>query len=169
VDDRRTHLLVSLAQRRGPLCRRVARRVGCPALAADIVQDACVHMAVRNLAAVRCADALVGSVVSNATVDALRRRRRHERCFAAVEPPSDLPDRQPLPDAVLAARERLAIVRRATGELPPRCRAVFELLSDHDLDHGEIAARLGISRNMVDKHVRKALAHCQARLAAAEA
>jgi RNA polymerase sigma-70 factor (ECF subfamily) len=32
------------------------------------------------------------------------------------------------------------------------------------LTHSEIAARLGISKNMVEKHVIKAMTHCRKRL-----
>ena len=48
--------------------------------------------------------------------------------------------------------------------LPPRCREVFVLYMNDGLDLGEIAARLGMSRNMAQKHMRLALARCWAAL-----
>jgi DNA-directed RNA polymerase specialized sigma24 family protein len=38
---------------------------------------------------------------------------------------------------------------------------VFILSRLHGMANGEIAARLGISRNMVEKHIIKALIHCR--------
>lgn len=60
------------------------------------------------------------------------------------------------------ARQRLAIFAREIGRLPPRCQQVFVLSRVHGLSNGAIAARLGVSRNMVEKHVIKALLHCRA-------
>lgn len=45
----------------------------------------------------------------------------------------------------------------AINNLPPRCREVFVLRRFHDLSPDDIAKRLGISRNMVEKHLRSAL------------
>ncbi|MEX2453900.1 MAG: sigma-70 family RNA polymerase sigma factor [Rhodospirillaceae bacterium] len=70
-------------------------------------------------------------------------------------------------EAVAAGRERLAILSHAVDELPPRCREVFLLSRLDGLSNGEIAQRLGISRNMVEKHIIKAMVHCRRRLDAA--
>ena len=64
----------------------------------------------------------------------------------------------------LVAKQRLAILAKAVGELPPRCRDCFILRRFDDLDPDEIAIRMGISRNMVEKHLRQALIYCTARL-----
>ncbi len=50
---------------------------------------------------------------------------------------------------------------RAIEALPKRCQQVFVLSRLHGHPNGEIAARLGISRNMVEKHIIKALLHCR--------
>jgi RNA polymerase sigma factor (sigma-70 family) len=42
-------------------------------------------------------------------------------------------------------------------KLPPKCRAVFKLSRHEHLSNKEIAARLGISENTVEQHMRKAL------------
>jgi DNA-directed RNA polymerase specialized sigma24 family protein len=41
---------------------------------------------------------------------------------------------------------------------------VFLLHKFEGLSHADIATRLGISKNMVEKHIIKALAHCRDRL-----
>ena len=78
--------------------------------------------------------------------------------------PEEVPDRSPSAETRIDARERLAILAGAVEELPPRCREVFMLRKVEGLDQAEIARRLGISRNMVEKHLRKALLVCAARL-----
>ena len=65
------------------------------------------------------------------------------------------------------ARERLAILIDAVNDLPPRCREVFLLSRFDALTNGQIADRLGITRNMVEKHIIKAMVHCRRRLDAA--
>jgi RNA polymerase sigma factor (sigma-70 family) len=52
----------------------------------------------------------------------------------------------------------------AIEALPPKCRQVFIMRRFHDLSQDEIARRLGVSRNMVEKHLRLALERCRAAL-----
>lgn len=49
-------------------------------------------------------------------------------------------------------------------QLPPRCRQVFIMRRFGGLHQEEIARRLGISRNMVEKHMRLALERLRAAL-----
>ena len=50
---------------------------------------------------------------------------------------------------------------KAIEQLPNRCQQVFILSRLHGLANGEIAELLGISRNMVEKHIIRALLHCR--------
>jgi len=75
-----------------------------------------------------------------------------------------VPCPQPDAEAVTLGRERLSILADAVDELPPRCREVFMMSRFDGLSNGEIADRLGISRNMVEKHIIKAMLHCRRRL-----
>jgi len=61
------------------------------------------------------------------------------------------------PEQIAVARQRLDKLVEAVNTLPPRCRAVFILRKFENLSQAEIAERLGISRNMVEKHLRHAL------------
>ncbi|MBS7813624.1 RNA polymerase sigma factor [Roseococcus pinisoli] len=87
---------------------------------------------------------------------------------AALAPPTEpLQDAaeqacaQPGPERIAADREQLALLIAAIRELPPRCRTVFLLSRADGLSNGEIALRLRISRNMVEKHIMRALLHCR--------
>ncbi len=62
------------------------------------------------------------------------------------------------------AKEKIHILSQAMYELPTKCRHVFLLHKFQGRSHAEIATHLGISRNMVEKHVMKAMAHCRRRL-----
>ncbi|MCD0505261.1 RNA polymerase sigma factor [Bordetella petrii] len=68
------------------------------------------------------------------------------------------------PARIYADRQALARVIEAIEALPPRCREVFLLYRFEGLDQATIAARLDISRNMVEKHVIRAMRACRAAL-----
>lgn len=74
----------------------------------------------------------------------------------------DVVDDMPGPERIVDARQRLLRFAKVIEDLPPRCRQVFVLSRLNGLPNGEIATRLGISRNMVEKHVIRALLACRA-------
>ncbi|WP_417318674.1 sigma-70 family RNA polymerase sigma factor [Emcibacter sp.] len=67
-------------------------------------------------------------------------------------------------DRVVEGRQRLRFLAQAVGELPPRCQQVFRLRKVEQKSSREIADQLGISRNMVEKHLRRAIIYCRQRL-----
>jgi RNA polymerase sigma factor (sigma-70 family) len=69
----------------------------------------------------------------------------------------DAPD----PERIVNGRQSVILLARAIEKLPNRCQEVFILSRLHGLSNGEIAIRLGVSRNMVEKHIIKALIHCR--------
>lgn len=75
--------------------------------------------------------------------------------------PDDLACDQPGQERILAARQELRVMTRTIEALPDRCQQVFILSRLHGLPNGEIATRLGISRNMVEKHIIRALLQCR--------
>ena len=158
-------LLAAFEAHYDDLVRFAQRKVDCPALAADIVQESYARLASGGaLEPVRNPRAFLYRMVGNRAIDHLRQHQSRSK-YVVPEPPSDeIADRQPPPDAVIDARKRLVLLARAVDELPPRCRQVFVLRKVEGLDQAEIARTLGISRNMVEKHLRKALLHCSMRL-----
>lgn len=66
-------------------------------------------------------------------------------------------DEAPDQERTVNARQCLLLMAKAIEGLPRRCQEVFILSRIHGMPNGEIASRLGISRNMVEKHIIRAL------------
>lgn len=63
----------------------------------------------------------------------------------------------PSAEVLADLQQRLAAVQRTIDGLPPRCREVFWLCKIEGHTQPEIAALLGISLNMVERHLMRAL------------
>ena len=97
----------------------------------------------------------------NRSLNALRHRaieRRSEPQLAAGI------SRLPSTDAAVREREIEVAIYAAIGELPDRCRQVFELSRIEGLKYAEIATRLGISVKTVEVQMGKALRVLRERL-----
>lgn len=145
----------------------VRRMIGGSTGVDDIIQEACLRYIGQQLRPgpeIENPRAFLYCIAGNLARDRLRRKRTHDAVFSPVEDPGFVADPSPGPERILAARQRLAILDRAIDELPPRCREVFLLRRYGEMAPGDIAERLGISRNMVEKHLRAALLHFAQRL-----
>lgn len=103
-------------------------------------------------------------IAMNLARDFARARAIEARHIEFGAPPEEVPSLDLSPLAQLEAMEKWRLVHAAILALPPRCREVFVLYMNDGLDLGEIAGRLGMSRNMAQKHMRMALARCWAAL-----
>ncbi len=144
--------------------KAVVRRSGhSKSAAADIVHDLYVKLAERpeTLKDKRSLGAFLCRAAINLGIDRLRRTRFEERLFSGTEAEASVVAAEiAAPDYRLEVEARLAILRCAIRDLPPRRQAVFILHRLHGLEPDAIAKKLKISRNMVDQHLRRALAHC---------
>lgn len=142
---------------RGRLRSLIARRCGGGSEGEDVVQEAFARL-LAAYGGKRLANPLgllyriaVNIVRDSARSDQFRRNQLDAYgevpCCAAGH--SD-------PEAALAARARLRRLHDAIGGMPPRCREVFVLHKLDGMSHSEVAAALGISRNMVEKHMIRA-------------
>jgi RNA polymerase sigma factor (sigma-70 family) len=143
------------------------RRGHSPGVATEIVHDLYLRLASRPDAVVGTPllKALLVRAAANLGIDRRRREQFEQRLFSGGErEASQVAESGPAPGAAFDAQRRLAALRRAIGELPARRREIFVMHRLGNLGAEEIAARLGISRNMVERHLRRALVHCLARL-----
>lgn len=107
--------------------------------------------------------AFIYKTALNLTIDLFRQRQcRAEESLDAEGTHSALivPAEQ---ETVLAAKEQVRLLSEALMDLPPRCRHVFFLHRFKERSHAEIAAHLGISISMVEKHIMRATAFCRER------
>jgi len=99
----------------------------------------------------------------NLTVDLFRKRRRQrEESLEA----GDFQDALVAPadqESMVETSQQIRLLQEAILELPLRCRQVFLLNKFKERSHAEIAAQLGISISMVEKHIMKATTHCRER------
>lgn len=106
--------------------------------------------------------AFLRAIALNLAKDHRRRRRTESKYVAPGEIPVDIAAPAPSLEDGMEAKERLRKLQVGVAALPPRCRDVFVLRRFEGLSQDEIAKRLGISRNMVEKHLRLALTRCRA-------
>lgn len=151
--------LEQLVVRHDAALRRFLRKlVRCEESAADAAQDAYLRM-LRFAPAVADPRAYLFSVAANAAHDRIAREARHRAAPADLAETAAAPE--PGAETQCLHRQRLARLARAVDALPPRCRQVFLMSRCDGLSNAEIAQRLAISRNMVEKHIIRALLHCR--------
>ncbi|MEX2493722.1 MAG: sigma-70 family RNA polymerase sigma factor [Nitrospirales bacterium] len=101
----------------------------------------------------------------NLSIDIFRKQQKRTHLSLEseeVQPFLTMPSDQ---EGTLEAKKQVHTLCQAIGELPPKCRHVFVLHKFQGRTHAEIAIQLNISKNMVEKHVMKAMAYCRQRLA----
>ena len=161
-----TPLLAAYFERRAELTRYLRARTGSAAEAEDLVQELYLKVAaVGDGEEIVNPGAYLYRLASNLMLDRLRQRRRSETrdrdyldSHNVVVGGQGIADLAPADEAV-AARQRLERLLAAVETLPPRTRDAFRLHKFEGLTHAETAARLGISRSAVEKHISSALAH----------
>ncbi|VUD71396.1 putative RNA polymerase sigma factor FecI [Methylobacterium symbioticum] len=148
------------------LRRFLLRLLGNSADAADAHQETYLRMlAALSRTHIDQPSAFLFQIANNVALR-MRNRQRFESTLFQDLSDADLAgivDGHALPERQAIARQELMRLAAAVDELPPRCREVFLLARIDGFANGEVAARLGISRNMVEKHLIKALLHCRRR------
>lgn len=146
------------------LRRFVFRRTGSASLADDVVQETWIRASTTGAALPDNPRGYLFRMASNLVVDHIRRTQARGETLGEGPLDDRLPSREPGPDAILAGREEMAILKQAVVELPERCRAVFLLYRGEGLTMRQVALRLGISDKTVEKHIARAMVHCRQRL-----
>jgi RNA polymerase sigma-70 factor (ECF subfamily) len=102
-------------------------------------------------------------LASNLFIDRLRSARRREArddAYATSNTEAsggDLVAQTPTPEQITESRQRLQQLMVTVESLPPQCQRVFVLHKLEGLSYTEVAAKLGISKSGVEKHMMSAL------------
>ena len=146
------------------LRRVMYKRCGCIETAADIVQETYQRILTGNLwQQAENPRALLHRIAANLATDHERRHKVRNRYVDNVDfLDEELQSSDGInPEQIIADRQRLDQLVEAVNLLSPKCRTVFVLRKFENQSHAEIAQRLGISRNMVEKHLRNAMQKLQ--------
>lgn len=163
---RSTPLVAAYFERKDELRRFFVARLGSSADADDLVQDLFLKLAgLDGAEEIHNPGAYLYRLASNIMLDRLKRHRRatardgawRETNHSALAG-EDVAE-EPAADDALAARQQLNRLVRALDDLTPQTQRVFRMHKFEGLTHAETAARLGISRSAVEKHMIAALRH----------
>jgi RNA polymerase sigma-70 factor (ECF subfamily) len=152
-------LLQAFLLHRGRMERGVARRVGCRATAADLMQDLFLRLWQRPGGGGRDDPRYLLRSAQNIATDHLR-SASHRAETHYLSP--DLPDHRPAPEDAIAVRQQLLAIEAALEALPPRTRKAFLMHRLHGQTCPEIAHALRVSIATVERDIARALLACRA-------
>ena len=118
--------------------------------ARDIVQDVFAAMIYSDT--VPNTPAYLFTAVKNRCISLLRNTTLHSRIENEYLPEIELYDNEEI-----FSEDILSQINAIICTLPPQCRQVIDLRFNQGLKFAEIASQMGISRNMVFRHLRHAL------------
>lgn len=149
------------------LCTSVRRRGHSSANSQEIVHD--VYLGLRQKQTALDGKASLKAFLIRACVNLgidRFRRQRFEACLFSGSEQEALLVSAPIasPDQGLDLEYRITILKTAIMDMSLQRRRVFIASRVGNLSADDIALRLKISRNMVDRHLRKAYLHCLDRL-----
>lgn len=133
-------------------------RTGCSHTAQDLAQESLLRgLGLARQAPVRHWRGLLYRIARNLLADLGRRRVEAPPADTAGERDELPADAAHQPEAALLARQQLCQLAAAMEALPPRCREALDLVRFEGLSYREAAQRMGVSVNMVEKHLIRAM------------
>lgn len=144
------------------LVRTWSRRLRNRHEAEDVAQDTVLRLLEVDGARIMQPRAYLHRAARNLATDARRRRATHE--VVPVEALDDVAATDGDPYAALQAARMVSALEAALAELPLKCRQAFIWHRLDGLPQAHIAERLGVSKNMVEKHMIRALRHLRDRV-----
>ena len=146
------------------LIRTWTRRLRNRQQAEDLAHDTFVRVLEAKSEQVEQPRAYLHQTARNIAVDGFRRQELRDAKELAAVPPSSSQTGDP--EQYMRAIQLAESVERALQELPLNCRKVFVWQKIEGLTQAEIAERLGLSRNMVEKYMIRTLRHLRERVEA---
>jgi RNA polymerase sigma-70 factor (ECF subfamily) len=136
----------------------LARSMVNPVDTDDLIQEAyCRLSRLENFQDIERPGSFFFQIVRNLLRNKIRKARVVRLETVADLAELDIADDEPWPDRVAIGRQSLDQVMAQIRTLPERCRRVLELRRLEGLSQREIAHRLGISENIVEHDLAKAL------------
>ena len=149
----------------GELTAFVLGKIHSRTSAADIVQETFLRfLSSKDKKSVQNPRAYLYRIAANLVIDESRKHAVHGEYIVQDKILKNIKDSTVHGEQVLEDRQRLRFMAMAIEELPPRCRQVFRMRKVELMTVEDIMNNLGISRNMVEKHLRRALIHCRHRV-----
>lgn len=138
-------------------------KVSCPDTAQDLSQET--YLRLIRQTSLPHAENLVGYLYRTAERLAIDFLRYDKRVSANAVPLDEHLECSRLqPEAATILRQQCERLLDAIASLPDQCRHVLLLRKIDELTYTDIAARLDISEKTVQRHLVKAMLHCQRRL-----
>lgn len=144
------------------LLSSIYRHTGYSRMAYDVLHDALIRFAISsNPNRLQQPHAYLHTIVRNLLIDGHKEQPRFVPLVSedsatelAAEYEHPL---APSSEHLVDMQQRLAILQNIIDLLPPRCKETFWLFRIEGLSQQEIADKLGISLNMVQKHIMRAM------------
>jgi len=160
---------------RDALLRFLKARTREPAEAEDVLQELWIRLRQIRPGPIANGRAYLYQMANNLVLDRERERRRrtardekwvHQTYEVAEGAAGEVytVDTAPRPDQAISEADELRQLELAIASLPARAREAFCLHRIHGLGHAEVAARMGITRSAVEKHIALAMKHLRRRL-----
>jgi RNA polymerase sigma factor (sigma-70 family) len=146
------------------LVRFLKRRSSSTEDAADLAQDTFARLSAADIGQIRKPGPFLFTTALNLLRDRARSSENRHAALSVSAEEAQLVCPAPRAERILDGEQRLRVLEEALRELSPKCRAVFVLFHFDELSQREIADRLRISVSMVEKYVKQAVSHCEARL-----
>ncbi len=134
-------------------------RVGCREVAAELTQETFIRIMSYPDETIQNARAMLYRIASNLVIDHHRAYLKHpdKVCIDDLAYDEQLATDLTDPARVICARQVLEKLCSVIEGLPPRCHHAFVLHKFDGYSHVEIAQKLGITRNAVEKLLIRAL------------
>lgn len=150
------------------MLRNIYRHTSCNHTALDILHDSLIRFALaKNPDKMQSPQAFLQVIVKNQLINTYNKNARYVSLDAENNETSStfLLDKHaaenqlfsPSAEHLLDIQQRLQAMQLLIDNLPKKCREVFWLFRIEGRDQTEIAEKLGITRNMVQRHVMRAM------------